>query len=337
MSENNIFENAGEKLLHSWEVHRQAFGPILEPAFQENKEARIHLLAALNLLSRKEAEKSREKLILLKEYCNYDEDKAAYNFFMGLSFDIMGLKDQMVKWYEKANEYEHNFYLPYLKLAKVYHTEAFFDSAERNYLKAIKCLEVRNEYFDAHILSSALTNLTSCLTMMHKLSLAEKTLEKAESTLVIKGQCATASILYAAMGKKEISENYLLKAKEESNSLYMLTKKMTEDIQNKIHPHFSPCSVSEIHIEKFWLEFYNKKEDIKKLDKEAFDFIKIKLKEIFPFIERDMRMIVTKTKEGKMKIAFSDFYTVSLNFGLKMLLGLCPDKVLDEFEFDIKR
>ena len=81
MSENNIFENAGEKLLHSWEVHRQAFGPILEPAFQENKEARIHLLAALNLLSRKEVEKAREKLILLKEYCNYGEDKRPKGLF----------------------------------------------------------------------------------------------------------------------------------------------------------------------------------------------------------------------------------------------------------------
>ena len=43
---NNIFENAEEKIKMNWEVHRQAFGPILEPAFQENQEVRLKLCAA---------------------------------------------------------------------------------------------------------------------------------------------------------------------------------------------------------------------------------------------------------------------------------------------------
>ena len=35
------FESMEFALRHSWEVHRQAFGPILEPAFQENQQVRL--------------------------------------------------------------------------------------------------------------------------------------------------------------------------------------------------------------------------------------------------------------------------------------------------------
>ena len=31
------YEGAEETLRHSWEVHRQAFGPILEPAFSADR------------------------------------------------------------------------------------------------------------------------------------------------------------------------------------------------------------------------------------------------------------------------------------------------------------
>ena len=43
------FESA--KFQQSWQVHYQAFGPILEPAFVENYQAKIHLTAALNFIS----------------------------------------------------------------------------------------------------------------------------------------------------------------------------------------------------------------------------------------------------------------------------------------------
>ena len=39
--ENRGFEAMEEALRRSWEIHRQAFGPILEPAFEENPQVRI--------------------------------------------------------------------------------------------------------------------------------------------------------------------------------------------------------------------------------------------------------------------------------------------------------
>ena len=58
------FESAEFALRQSWEVHRQAFGPILEPAFQENPQVRILLINALNHISRREVKRGME---LLKE------------------------------------------------------------------------------------------------------------------------------------------------------------------------------------------------------------------------------------------------------------------------------
>lgn len=76
-SNENAFENAEYALRQSWEVHRQAFGPILEPAFVENPQVRIHLVAALNHISRRQIKRGMEILQSIKEQCIYDEDKAA--------------------------------------------------------------------------------------------------------------------------------------------------------------------------------------------------------------------------------------------------------------------
>ena len=80
---NNIpidFESAEFALQQSWEVHRQAFGPILEPAFAENQQVRILLINALNHISRREVKRGMEILKEIHPHCIYDEDKAAWAF-----------------------------------------------------------------------------------------------------------------------------------------------------------------------------------------------------------------------------------------------------------------
>ena len=77
------FELAEFALRHSWEVHRQAFGPILEPAFAENKQVRILVINALNHISRREVRRGMELLKEIQPHCVYDEDKAAWAFFVG--------------------------------------------------------------------------------------------------------------------------------------------------------------------------------------------------------------------------------------------------------------
>ena len=80
------FEGAAFALWQSWETHRQAFGPILEPAFEENQEARVLLIDALNHISRREVKQGMELLKKLAPFCAYDEDRAAWAFFTGLCF-----------------------------------------------------------------------------------------------------------------------------------------------------------------------------------------------------------------------------------------------------------
>ena len=50
----------------SWLAHMQVFGPILENAFVEDYQARIHLVAALNYISNR---KISQGLAKLKGFC----------------------------------------------------------------------------------------------------------------------------------------------------------------------------------------------------------------------------------------------------------------------------
>ncbi|MBQ4094352.1 MAG: hypothetical protein IJC61_04835, partial [Oscillospiraceae bacterium] len=56
-------------LAQSWEVHRQAFGPILEPMFEEMPQLRVVLVNALNHISRREVERGMELLKQLQPHC----------------------------------------------------------------------------------------------------------------------------------------------------------------------------------------------------------------------------------------------------------------------------
>ena len=233
------FESAEFALRQSLEVHRQAFGPILEPAFVENQQVRIILVNALNHISRREVKRGMELLKELHPYCIYDEDKAAWAFFVGLCFEMGGARNQMLEWYEKAGGLGHRFYLPYLKLAKAAHTEAQFEKAKGYYKTAIDCLlEMSENDKDEIILGSAYTNLTSCLTMLHQYTEAEKAWKAAQQYPVQPSADATAAILYAAMGNAEKTAAHIEKLKEKFPAWVAQTQEMTQQILNGTHPAF---------------------------------------------------------------------------------------------------
>lgn len=229
-------ENARDSLAYSWEVHRQAFGPILDPAFVENPQVRIPLTAALNHISRREVSRGLEILQSIKEHCIYDEDKAAWTFFVGLGFEMAGRTKEMLQWYEAAGQYGHRFYLPYLKIAKATHQAAQFEKALKYYTIAISCLLEMQEVED--ILGSAYTNLTSCLTMLHRYGEAEQAWHTAQQYPLQPGAAATGAILYAAMGNGEQCESYLEQLKKRSPAWVAQTQTMTQQILSGKHPHF---------------------------------------------------------------------------------------------------
>lgn len=235
----NTFEAAEFALRQSWETHRQAFGPILEPAFVENPQVRITLTAALNHISRREIQRGMELLKQIKEHCIYDEDKAAWTFFVGLCFEMGGAKKQMLQWYADAGKYNHRFYLPYLKLAKAAHAEAQFEKAKGYYETAIECLlEMPENDKDEMILGSAYTNLTSCLTMLHQYPAAESVWKKAQKYPLQPGADATAAILYAAMGNAEKTAAHIENLRKNFPVWVEQTQEMTQQILDGTHPAF---------------------------------------------------------------------------------------------------
>jgi len=233
------FEDAETALRQSWETHRQAFGPILEPSFADNPQLRILLINALNHISRRDIKRGMELLKEIRPHCACNEDMAAWTFFVGLCFDMMGARDQMLQWYEKAGKIGHRFYLPYLKLAKAAHAAAQFQAAKDYYRTAIDCLlEMPEDDREDTILGSAYTNLTSCLTMLHQYTEAEYAWAQAQQYPLQPGADATAAILYAAMGNREKTAEHIKKLSEKHPDWCPQTENMTRQILEGTHPAF---------------------------------------------------------------------------------------------------
>lgn len=233
------FEGAAFALRQSWEVHRQAFGPILEPAFVENQQVRIVLINALNHISRREVKRGMELLKEIHPHCIYNEDKAAWAYFVGLCFEMGGAQKQMLEWYAKSCEIGHRFYLPYLKLAKAAHTAAQFEKARSHYQAAIDCLlEMPEADRDEIILGSAYTNLVSCLTMLHHYPEAVTAWASAQQYPAQPGADATAAILFAAMGNAEKAAEHIAQLQVKFPAWVAQTQEMTQQILNGTHPAF---------------------------------------------------------------------------------------------------
>jgi len=233
------FESAEFALRRSWEVHRQAFGPILEPAFVENQQVRIVLINALNHISRREVRRGMELLKEIQPFCVYDEDKAAWAFFVGLCFEMGGARAQMLDWYEKAGRIGHRFYLPYLKLAKAAHGEKELEKAKAYYETAIGCLlEMSEKDKDEVILGSAYTNLTSCLVMLHRYADAERTWKEAQKYPLQPAADGTAAILYAAMGDGPKAWAYLARLEKTVPVVAGQVRETVRQILDGTHPEF---------------------------------------------------------------------------------------------------
>ena len=216
-----------EMVQNSWKIHMQYFSKILEPAFINNYQARVELTAALNLISNNNLKKGIKKLETIEHRCQSDEDHACWQYFMGLCFDMAGMKEETIHFYQAAGQYNHSFYLPYLKLAKYAHEDEVFDMAHKYYLKAIECLkeDVLNDQ-NKKILALAYCNLASCLTNMHLLHEAKETMKCSYEVLEdYKERAASEAILEAALGNKEEAYNHLEQVKQFVPQAYDLVEK----------------------------------------------------------------------------------------------------------------
>lgn len=347
MNKQTMADKVAEKTFHmssfqkSWTTHMQAFGPILQPAFVDDYQAKTHLCAALNLISNLEVKKGYEKLNSIKDACKTAADKAAWLFFVGMCFELSGMKAEMLSCYQQAAECGHHFYLPYLKVAKSAHNDAVFEIAEDNYRVAIQCLnETKLGEQEKIVLASIYTNLASCLTMMHRYLEAEEALTKSKKILPEQfGRYASEAILYAAMKESEKVVCALEELKKQSMDSYTVAQEMTDKILNDRHPHFSTIEIDREQIQSFWNWVLENENDLKsKLNNQEYDDVfymfQNRLKVVFPFMERDIEFTI-ESKDCGYKVHFADFYVIALRHGYKELLKECPEQLKPFWEFKI--
>lgn len=331
-----------ETIQKNWRGHMLAFGPLLEQAFEENYQAKVHLTAALNYISRRDVKAGFEKLKILSKYCKCDADQSALLFFYGVCYEFAGDKDNMLSCYINSTKYGIKFYLPYLKVAKSAHADSVFEVAEENYRSAIACYDgVELNEQGRIILASAYTNLASCLTMMHRFSEAEEALRYSEALQPVqRGRNATKAILYGAMrnvDEAELLVNHML-ADEEMYAEH--TQKMVWKILDGKHPHFSPVAISEESIDAFWCWFAETADQMSikaqdgQYDSIAAD-IEDQLKNVFPFMERPCEVGIMPTEYG-YEITFADFFAVSLKEGYAQLIVACPESLAAKWKFTVE-
>lgn len=327
----------------SWSVHERAFGPILNPAFVDDFKTRISLTAALNHISNGDLKLGIAKLQNLKSTCVTDADKAAWLFFMGLCFELARDKDNMLACYTQANQFQHGFYLPYLKIAKSAHNDGVFEVAEENYRAGIRCFDnaALNDN-SRRVLASAYANLASCLTMMHRYEEAQDELDTSKTLLPnLPERSAAQAVLYAATEQAEKIAECLSALSSTAPSLTEPTKKMTDKILSENHPHFSPEKISAELIEAFWAWFTENDGFLReKLDREEYDdvfaLLSEQMKGIFTFINRDFEFGVMPNG-NVYRLEMADFFGVALNKGYNELI-LAHPKALDEhWEFAVVR
>ena len=321
----------------SWDTHMQFFGPILGPAFEGDDVGRVNLTAALNLISNQKTNEGMKKIQSLFNRCRTDADKAALLFFTGVCFEMSGRQEEMVELYTSANEYEHNFYMPYIKVARYYLMHCMYDKAEENFRRAIVCFENKElTDQDRDILDAAYSNLASCLVMMHQYEAAENAVKESKRILPDSAKpYAAESMLFALRGETEEAYRCLGLLKEEAPDVYTNVKDNVDKILDHSSPLFYSVPIDEENIRFFWKWFISYEDELtQKLDSEAYEEavtpIAEKLLYTFPFMEVQPYIAIGKDEEGFFFI-LHDIYAVSLMEAYEKLVNMRGDEVKYKF------
>lgn len=343
MKKKSLAEKMAEKTFHSaqfqqsWAVHMGAFGPILEPAFADDCQSRVHLTAALNLISNRKIRQGLDKLKSLQSRCLTDADRTAVLFFMGVGCEMAGDQDQMFLLYTYANAYGHKFYLPYLKAAKYAHQHSDYVTAEENFRAGIACFDGRGlSDGDKVILGSAYTNLASTLTMMRRFDQAEAALATSRSLCPqADGRASAEAILYAAQGLREKTEERL-SALTGQGLAY--TREVTDRLLKGEDPRFKAEPVAREKVEAFWTWFAGAEAGLahqleNNRHSQALSAIGEHLMPLFPFLEQPPEIGIG-CEDGRFTVDLMDFCHATLEAGYQTLLENAPEG-LDRWTFRV--
>ena len=325
----------------SWKGHMQAFSPILRPAFADNFQAKIHLTAALNHISKGNLQQAMPKLQQVQNFVENDADKAMLLFALGVYCETAGAQEQMAAYYSAANQCGHSFYLPYLKVAKFCLGAADYAPAEENFRKAIACFDAAAlSDADKIILGSAYANLGSCLTMLHRYEDAWTALENSKIFCPdAPGRAAAEAVLHALKGDEAQVAACMAVLESHTPDAVESVRQSTAKILAKTDPLFFTVAVDAEKMAAFWNWFASYEAELKGLlDGEKYEEgltpVAKELLATFPFLENIPNVGLGKNDRGYV-LELKDYYAVGIVDAYEKLIGLCPEDVKSRWQFAI--
>ena len=325
----------------SWKVHMQAFGPILRPAFADNFQAKIHLTAALNHISKGNLQQAMPKLQQVQNFIENDADKAMLLFALGVYCETAGAQEQMAAYYDAANQCGHSFYLPYLKVAKFCLGAADYAPAEENFRKAIACFDASAlSDADKIILGSAYANLGSCLTMLHRYEDAWTALENSKALCPeAPGRAAAEAVLHALKGDEASVAACIAVLEEHTPDAVESVRQSTAKILAKTDPLFFTVPVDNEKMAAFWNWFGSYEAELKGLlDGEKYEEgltpVAKELLNTFPFLENIPNVGLGKNDKGYV-LELKDYYAVGIVDAYEQLIAACSEDIKSRWQFAI--
>lgn len=327
----------------SWQVHMQAFAPILEPAYAGSYSARVHITNILNKISRGDADGARDVMNTLVRSCGCESnaDKALLCFMQGLCHEISGDKMAMFSLYTQAGYHGHRFYLPHLKCAKFAHESSQLDIALTEYFKAIALLrEMPEGPSRTMLLGGTLTNAASCMTYMHRYADASALLNEARAMNVPR-MAAVEAVLHAATGKGSDMEDCLAALTNDPEHEHICTH--ARNILAGRDPHFTAQPVDEEAIAAFWQWFEDKEGSLlalyeqrdEELPDEFLTHMTGHLLPCFPFEHHPLE-IAAHEDDKTPALYFIDGYNLSVSEGYVKLFAACPADIAARWTFTVE-
>lgn len=332
----------------SWQIHMQAFAPILEPAYADCYTAKIHIINILNKISRGDVGGAKEVMETLVKSCGDESeaDKALLCFMQGLCHEVSGNKMGMFSMYTQASNHGHHFYLPHLKCAKYAHESGELDIALSEYFKGLNCIQEMPEGpARTRLLGSTLTNAASCMTYMHRYQDAQAALEEARQTGPVPRIEAVEAVLLAAMDKEEEMEACLVALAEANDPDYDHIRDLVQAIMDGRDPHFCAQPVNEEAVAAFWQWFAENEEALlalysqrdEELPETLTQALDAHMEPCFPFKHAPVEFGTTEDEGVPELFVFTDVYNRSLTEGLNELFAACPADIAGRWAFTVER
>lgn len=318
--------------------HTKLFGEIFSLAFEENKEAQIHLTAALMHISQRRFEHALSKLKLLEDLCTTDYDRAALDYFMGLDHELMLNESEMKEYYERLRNSGISFIFPLL-LHPYYRTAKF---AQRNsecgkailyYQNALSFYEglTADEEIGASI-SYILYDIATVCLFMHDYSACERFLKASEEYHHKKNphRAYVKAILYAVQGKKTDSRALLDKM---DSFLRESCASMVNAILAGTELHYCTVQQDRSKYVDFWKAIIAQKSKIEKLlengkQSDAQNIISNNLSRALSFTQRQLDCQIQITDDA-ITVLCKNYYIKTLIAEYEALFSIKPEALHD--------